>query len=65
MADEKSNQNGQIIAFTIAAAAIAAIAGIVTYLIVMRRLAGDPEEILNRCQDAITRIEKEIAGAKQ
>ncbi|MDR3709535.1 MAG: hypothetical protein P4L33_14645 [Capsulimonadaceae bacterium] len=65
MVDQKSPSKGAIIAFTTAAAATAAVVGILSYLLVMRRLRGNPDEILNRCQDAITRLEKQLAIAER
>jgi len=51
-----------VIAFSALGATVSAIAGIIAYLYVMRRLAGNPEEILNRCQGVISRLEKDLSA---
>jgi hypothetical protein len=63
MKDQKHTNRYAIIAFSTAAAATAAIAGIAAYMFLVKRLAGDPTEILDRCQHAIDQIERDLAVA--
>lgn len=60
MDEARKSTQFSILAFSIAAAAAATIAGISAYMFVVRRLAGDPNEILNRCQHAIDQIERDL-----
>jgi hypothetical protein len=60
---ERRYSQKALIALTFASATAAALAGIIAYVFVMRRLSGNPEEILNRCQDAINRLERDISFA--
>jgi hypothetical protein len=61
MDEARKSTQVSILAFSIAAAAAATIAGISAYMFVVRRLAGDPKEILGRCQQAIDQIERDLA----
>ena len=48
-----------LIAFSTAAAATAAVVGVAAYLYIARK-AGDPAQILSRCQSAIEQIQSEL-----
>lgn len=49
-----------IVAFSTAAAASAAVIGIATYIYLSKKAAVDPQEILSRCQAAIQQIETDL-----
>lgn len=49
-----------LVAFSTAAAVSAAVVGIGTYLILSRKSASDPREILSKCRSAIEQIESDF-----
>lgn len=52
-----------IVAFSTAAAASAALIGIATYIYLSKKTAVDPQDILSRCQAAIQQIETDLSAA--
>jgi len=58
-----SNTTINILAFSTAAAAGAALIGIATYIYLSKKTAVDPQDILSRCQAAIQQIETELTTA--
>ena len=62
-AKKPSNNTINIVAFSTAAAAGAAVIGIATYIYLSRKAALDPQDILSRCQAAIQQIESDLTAA--
>jgi hypothetical protein len=64
MQDDHSHQRSSsryIIAFSAAAAATAALVAIGAYVYLLKRNVNSPAGLLNRCQDAISQIQSELA----
>jgi len=59
-AKKPSSTTINILAFSTAAAASAAVVGIATYIYFSRRVTIDPQEILSRCHAAIQQIESDL-----
>lgn len=61
-AKKPSNTTVNIVAFSTAAAASAALIGIATYIYLSKKSAVDPQDILSRCQAAIEQIESDLTA---
>jgi len=61
-ANKPSSTTINIVAFSTAAAASAAVIAIATYIYLSKKAALDPQDILSRCQAAIEQIETDLGS---